>query len=498
VRTGTGWLHLYTVDSRLRGFEMLVASSNNRAVENVSAEFPALDAVAADAKDLRYFTTLSNALLERKTWGLVATVLGNAANRSNFRRVFWWDDDVGLSRYLAAAAGTPQEIEVVDQTTGKKTTRPPRIVTEERAPRDPEEALKRWQQARKAFHAVLGRSETLLRNLEAVRSLNQRLPALAAAEVEARDRVHCAAASAGRATAELRDAENTLRAVQQQQAAALAHLQQVIAGRPGFLARLFRTSRFLAWREARKLASATVAQLTEATQRAAASVENLRRHLQEATSTRSAAEAEHRAATDKLGAATQAVGSMRARLGRHFVDDAFFQRDLGALMNAMSKRSLASGEKDALLPDLWASLFLVVPGSTGGEQDHAWRTTKSGARPRAAVPNRTARSRFTPPERSFLKPASLQAPSKPLNHRASNIRTKMAVVRLPRRKWAKRDKKRPEVGLSGSPGGSDKWPGMAAFCGVPAADQDRKKNVPTGGTGGGRGTVVQPSLGLFQ
>ena len=49
---------------------MLVASSNNKAVENVSAELPGLDAIAADAANLRYFKTVSDALLGRETWGL--------------------------------------------------------------------------------------------------------------------------------------------------------------------------------------------------------------------------------------------------------------------------------------------------------------------------------------------------------------------------------------------------------------------------------------------
>ena len=68
-------------------------------------------------------------------------------------------------------------------------------------------------------------------------------------------------------------------------------------------------------------------------------------------------------------------------------------------------------------------------------------------RPEADTLNRMVRSRFTPPEREFFKPAPLRASSNPLNYRASNIRTKMAVVRLLRRKWAERDGKRPEVGL---------------------------------------------------
>ena len=58
---------------------MLVASSNNRAVENVSAEFPAVQAVADNTVALRYLRTFSNELLGRDSWGLIAAVLGRGA-----------------------------------------------------------------------------------------------------------------------------------------------------------------------------------------------------------------------------------------------------------------------------------------------------------------------------------------------------------------------------------------------------------------------------------
>jgi hypothetical protein len=105
---------------------------------------------------------------------------------------------------------------------------------------------------------------------------------------------------------------------------------------------------------------------------------------------------------------------------------------------------------------------------------------------KADIPNRTVRSRFTPPERSCSKPAPLRVSSNPLNYRAFDIRTKMAVVRLLRRKWAERGEKRPEVALSRAPGSSGNFSGMAAFCGIPTARQGRKKNVPTGRLGGGK------------
>jgi hypothetical protein len=103
-------------------------------------------------------------------------------------------------------------------------------------------------------------------------------------------------------------------------------------------------------------------------------------------------------------------------------------------------------------------------------------------------------SLFTSPERRLFKPDPLRAPSNRLNYRAFDIRTKMAVVRLFRRKGAERDEKRPEVGLSRGPGGSDNLPGMAAFRGFPTADQERKKNVPTDEIGGGKLTRREHSL----
>jgi len=98
---------LYELDKRLKGYEILITSSNNKAVENVSAELPGIIAIG-DVPQLRYFSLLSDQLLERESWGLIAAVLGNATNRTKFRKTFWWDEDLGRNAYLAEAAGTPQ------------------------------------------------------------------------------------------------------------------------------------------------------------------------------------------------------------------------------------------------------------------------------------------------------------------------------------------------------------------------------------------------------
>jgi energy-coupling factor transporter ATP-binding protein EcfA2 len=207
---GTAWLHLYRLSPKLRGFEILVASSNNKAVENVSAELPGLAAVAEDAIQLRYLSSLSNGLLGRETWGLIAAVLGNAINRARFRQTFWWDKELGLSTYLAAAAGTPQIVDVINPDTGEKTSRPPRIVTAENAPRDRNEALQRWQKSCKEFASVLQKSKATLQELESVRILSESLPQLKADEAKARSQAESQCLVLERAIAELAQAEATL------------------------------------------------------------------------------------------------------------------------------------------------------------------------------------------------------------------------------------------------------------------------------------------------
>jgi hypothetical protein len=249
LRVGNGWVHLYKLDDRLRGFEMLVASSNNKAVENVSAELPGISAIAGDAHDLRYFTTLSDALRGRETWGLIAAVLGNAENRARFKQVFWWNDDVGLSTYLAAAAGTPRPVEVTDPVTKNTITRQPLIVQNEHPPHHHDDALRRWRQAQQSFKVALDRSEAVLRELEAVSVWAERLPELTATEAHARARFQAVVVDADHAAELLPQAEQALTSARHLQDTAAASYQQHRAGRPGFFARFFRTQRFRVWQE---------------------------------------------------------------------------------------------------------------------------------------------------------------------------------------------------------------------------------------------------------
>jgi hypothetical protein len=405
LKVGSSWLHLYRLDPRLKGFEMLVASSNNKAVENVSAELPEMKRIAEDAPDLRYFKTLSDALRQSDTWGLIAAVLGNAINRNRFKKAFWWDDDAGLSTYLAEAAGTPQVIETIDPESGERITRPPRIVHQEDPPRSPEDAMERWRRARVEFSAALAKSRKILKTLDRVRELASALPDLARQEAEATAVEATAREMEMRSQAAVEKARLCFANAQRDEAESGKELAGHDHKRPGFFARLFNTRPARDWRSRRSALAGTHESARQALALASQTLADSERELREALSRRESASRRRHEAADRHAAARRQVETVRLRLGERFIDASFFAREhadrhkvapwldaqhqrarddvfvaamalhkafldaaakplrhnLGALMNTFGGRILPTAEKRALMQDLWASLFLVVP-----------------------------------------------------------------------------------------------------------------------------------------
>ncbi|MEY9956621.1 AAA domain-containing protein [Streptacidiphilus sp. MAP5-52] len=76
---------------RFTGFEMVVASANNGAVENISTEIPARAAIAKVWRDgADYFAEQATRLLQGEpAWGAVAARLGSKKNRGEFVNRFW-------------------------------------------------------------------------------------------------------------------------------------------------------------------------------------------------------------------------------------------------------------------------------------------------------------------------------------------------------------------------------------------------------------------------
>ena len=405
LKLGSESATLYTVDRKLRGFEMLVASSNNGAVENVSSELPSLNAIAEDV-DVSYFKPLADALLGRPTWGLIAGVLGNIGNRRRFMKTFWWDQDVGLAAYLAEAAGTPQWIEELGSD-GAKRRRRPRLVEEAGAPSSHGEALRRWGVARAEFRRRSEESRNLLAGLEAVRHAVKNLPALIAAVSSARAAYDTAVKGAAQVRARCDDALSRSKQADATFKYAQDELVAHDALKPGFLARLFRTASARHWLAVH---AAQVATCQKARVARAGCVELAARFegewkLLEVTAKKR--EAEMKAAEVDRDASRRALDEGRVRLKGHLVDSDFFTRphearhksvpwcdsiaqnvrddlfiaaitlhkafidaaakpirgNLAGLAKSMGPTgtSAYAGGKARLLEDVWATLFLVVP-----------------------------------------------------------------------------------------------------------------------------------------
>lgn len=88
----------------LTGYEMVVVSSNNAAVANVSDELPQQRQIHEIWRgDADYFARLASEIAERSfdgdgkpphSWGLIAARLGNSGNRNQFHSAFWFGKGV--------------------------------------------------------------------------------------------------------------------------------------------------------------------------------------------------------------------------------------------------------------------------------------------------------------------------------------------------------------------------------------------------------------------
>lgn len=416
------FLHFYRLDASLKGHEIVVASSNNKAVENVSRELPLKDANGRH-EQMAYFRSISDLIANPRragyveaegddatepveTWGLIAAALGNGRNRSAFQQGFWWNEDGGFLTYLKAARGMDVLREIKDERTGEILDRVmPGVVVHERPSTTEADAASAWRKARAGFlklkklvDAEIAGIDGMRRDIRALKdaildlwNLEQRRPELDGAVIRARQ------------AAELRRQEQ--KAATAQAARDKTLLDGHLAGRPGFLARLFGLASWRAWCLARQ-------SLTDALQRAARQARVADDAMAQATSEWDSAQARLRQVDHDISAKQQAVMQLNAaaaaardRLGDRIIDEVFFdqehkvihltapwlpddvhrmredlfaaalavhkafidatanrlQHNLGLLMSAMTAGALQSSAHRDLLPDLWASLFMVVP-----------------------------------------------------------------------------------------------------------------------------------------
>lgn len=416
------FLHFYKLHASLKGHEIVVASSNNKAVENVSKELPLKEANGRH-EQIAYFRSISDLIANPKragyfeaegdtpsdpieTWGLIAAALGKSSNRGAFQQGFWWNEDGGFLTYLKAARGINVMREIKDERTGAIIDRiMPSVVINERPSTNETDAASAWLKARTAFlklketvDAEIASIEVMRRDIRALKGaanelqiLKQRRPSLNETVEEA----HQIAESCKR------EHEKAKSQIEQDKIMLDSHL----ACRPGFFSRLFATAAWKSWRSTLQKLSATLQQSVLRAQGTDSALELARTEW-------SNTESQLQQLDQEISSKCQAVSKLKAteeqarnRMGDRVVDERFFEREheaihltapwlpdevhrlredlfaaaltvhktfidasanrlqhnLGLLMSGMAAGAFQSPAHRELLPDLWSSLFMVVP-----------------------------------------------------------------------------------------------------------------------------------------
>ena len=228
----------------LMDLAVVVASSNNAAVENVSLELPvrgkALDQSLWQDEDLAYFAHTADAVLgvspaapqAEHAWGLMAARLGRAENRRTFFKQFWWDADWGLNDWLNLVAWP--------DTAQNRTKKLGKLAQIDPPPRSPE-ALAQWRVARDSFRQALATCRRLRTGLSTLNDTGSQLTQTEAQLPAAEAGLHVAEqdlASAERAVAAAQADHEDHR---QREATEIAKLSALSSVAPSRLLKLFRS-----------------------------------------------------------------------------------------------------------------------------------------------------------------------------------------------------------------------------------------------------------------
>ena len=416
------FLHFYRLHASLKGHEIVVASSNNKAVENVSKELPLKEANGRH-EQIAYFRSISDLIANPKragyfeaegdtpsdsieTWGLIAAALGKGSNRGAFQQGFWWNEDGGFLTYLKAARGMNVMREIKDELTGAIIDRVmPSVVVNERPSTNEADAAAAWRKARTAFlklketvDAEIASIEGMRRDIRALKGAtteHQKLKQLRPSLDEAVEQARQIAESCHR------DQEKAKSQVERDKTLLDSHL----AGRPNFFSRLFGTAAWKSWRSTLQKLSATLQQSALCAQVADGALELARSEWSNAQSQLKQLDHEISSIWQAVSELKATAAQARNRMGDRVVDELFFEREhevihltapwlpdevhrlredlfaaalavhkafidasasrlqhnLGLLMSGMVAGAFQSPAHRELLPDLWSSLFMVVP-----------------------------------------------------------------------------------------------------------------------------------------
>lgn len=326
---GNAFLHIYRLDERLRGHEMVVASSNNKAVENISRELPQATAIA---DGIGHFRLIAQAVADAAeegeaapVWGLIAAALGKSSNRSRFLKAFWWDNETGMHSFLKAAQGREVSVELKDasgKVIGKRLpafmeTDPPLAESAQRAA---------WQRERKAFIERHARIQARLQELETLRRNMQELSDLKAATADLERKLVAA-------RQDVEDAAKRFEACQLQVAradalvvtAARGH-EQIQSQRPAWWSRLFGTQAWQHWQQQEQESAGKRRQAIDGLEKAQRGQAASIAALETAKAQISEAEQALRAHRDRVQLLEREIAAKLAAVGDRVVNGGYFAK----------------------------------------------------------------------------------------------------------------------------------------------------------------------------
>lgn len=402
VKRGQSFIHLYKLNDNLRGYEIVVASSNNKAVENVSAELPGINAISADATNLRYFKTVSDKLLGRDTWGAIAAVLGNSQNRYAFISGFWWDSDFGMQKYLQHVCGVPQ---LIPDPENEDLIRPPRVIEFENPPSNHDEALIQWEKARKQYKRAKKVVQDSLEELQVVYEMQKDVE-IATRKLEAlQDRVSVEIETLGQLSTNLKEAEAVARHQSDKLDKAEIVYHESKAARPGFFSRIFRTASYMDWAQKHQPIVDRLEIVRNEYKRTNASLSELKARCLKLDSSIRQFKNEIGGYEIEINRYNNKIAEIKSRYPGVYINQTFFSQthhqkqiavpwigpviakqrnelfaasialekafvdaaakpirhNMNLLMDGFGMTSLGNAERDEVIPHLWATLFLLVP-----------------------------------------------------------------------------------------------------------------------------------------
>lgn len=88
----SGEKDIYSLNKSLKGFEIVVASSNNGAVQNITNELPLFNEIDESVhQDILFFSEIATNINGKESWGTICATLGNKQNNHKFLSNFIFD-----------------------------------------------------------------------------------------------------------------------------------------------------------------------------------------------------------------------------------------------------------------------------------------------------------------------------------------------------------------------------------------------------------------------